>query len=382
VAADGARWDQPLQIWLQDRIEPSSDYPERPGRWIGDPSWPSPHVVDTKLWLVAGDDPGRQSGTLLPAAPAGHNASGTNTQTSGLHQGSWWGYAQPGQLPADQRLEEPAAFRFVGPRLAEPVNIVGLPTAQLRLQVDAPLALVAVRLCDVGPDGSSLQLSRGVLNLAHRDGHQFPEAVVPGEPMTVTVTLDGVAHAMPADHRLELHVGTSLWPLVWPSPTPVELSLHFGAHTVLTLPVRSEPLGPAIEFGSAEVAPSGSRTWGGPAERRAVSEDLGTGTVTLTDHTETEEVLFDEHNHVMASSATDTWIINRHDPLSARVRCERVWSVHWPDVGDGRLVEVRSEAEMWCDAQNFYTTDTVSAVDGDEVVFTKTWERSYRRDHV
>ena len=55
-----------------------------------------------------------------------------------------------------------------------------------------------VRLCDVAPDGSSLRVSYGVLNLTHRDGHAEPAPLVPGETFTVDVQLNDIAHAFPA----------------------------------------------------------------------------------------------------------------------------------------------------------------------------------------
>ena len=33
-----------LRTWMQDSVPPSTSYEERPGRWVGEPSWPSPHV--------------------------------------------------------------------------------------------------------------------------------------------------------------------------------------------------------------------------------------------------------------------------------------------------------------------------------------------------
>ena len=56
---------------------------------------------------------------------------------------------------------------------------------RLKLAADRPRAMVAVRLCDVQPDGASTRITYGVFNLCHRNGHEFPEAVVPGETMEI-----------------------------------------------------------------------------------------------------------------------------------------------------------------------------------------------------
>ena len=43
--ADNDVMDEPmLRIWMQDSVPPSTAYAERPGRWVGEASWPSPRV--------------------------------------------------------------------------------------------------------------------------------------------------------------------------------------------------------------------------------------------------------------------------------------------------------------------------------------------------
>src|SRR5699024_12003631 len=58
-----------------------------------------------------------------------------------------------------------------------------------------------------------------------------------GEQRTVTVQLNGLAQSFPAGHRLRVSVSTSYWPLVWPSPEPVQLTIDPNASALL-LPVR------------------------------------------------------------------------------------------------------------------------------------------------
>ena len=80
--------------------------------------------------------------------------------------------------------------------------MLGFPEVSLALRSDRPDALVAVRLCAVAPDGSSLLITRGVLNLTHRDGHASPAPLEPGRRYDVSVRLDAIAQAIPAGHRL------------------------------------------------------------------------------------------------------------------------------------------------------------------------------------
>ena len=77
--------------------------------------------------------------------------------------------------------------------LDERLEILGAPLVHLVLAVDRPAAMLAVRLCDVAPDGASARATYGVLNLSHRSGHAHPAAITPGTPMTVEVRLNDVA---------------------------------------------------------------------------------------------------------------------------------------------------------------------------------------------
>ena len=381
--ADAAWEAEPLRIWVQDHVRPEPYYAVRPGRWVAEPSWPSPNVSVQSRWLT-------RTGLLSADRPAGPGGrvSGGNPLTTGLYQGNWWGYAAPGQLPADQQLESAPAFRFDDAPVDEPVDLVGIPELALRVAADAPVAQVAARLCDVAPDGSMLQISRGVLNLTHRSSHSDPAAMEPGEPADVTVTLDGLAHRLPVGHRLGLLISTSLWPLVWPSPTEVTLTLELGPGCELRLPVRSPSAADSTTgtplFGEPAMAPGGAELTAPPSTTRTITADAATGRVTVTDRGDNGTITFDDHRTAMSSTATDTWTITVGDPLSARVVCDRTWSVDWPE--ESIFVWVETRSEMWCDATHFHTRDIVTThVDSAhverEVFFSQTYEFSVRRDH-
>ena len=68
-------------------------------------------------------------------------------------------------------------------------------------------------------------VTRGVLNLTHRDSHEHPEPLEPGRPTRVMLELDGIAQAVPAGHRLRLALSPAYWPWLWPAPEPVTLAI-------------------------------------------------------------------------------------------------------------------------------------------------------------
>src|SRR4029077_13685778 len=99
----------------------------------------------------------------------------------------------PSRPPPHPRAAGPSLCS-AAPPLDEPLELLGHAFADLTLISDRPLALVSVRLCEVLPGGASLMVTRGQLNLTHREGHDRVVPLIPGEPFAVRVPLDAIAH--------------------------------------------------------------------------------------------------------------------------------------------------------------------------------------------
>ena len=98
------------------------------------------------------------------------------------------------------------------------IEILGAPVVTLDVAADRPLANLIVRLCDVHPDAASLRVSYGILNLAHRDGHETPAPLVPGRRYQVRIQLNDAGAVFPAGHRIRVALSTTYWPMIWPAP--------------------------------------------------------------------------------------------------------------------------------------------------------------------
>jgi hypothetical protein len=59
----------------------------------------------------------------------------------------------------------------------------------------------------------------------------------PGKRTLIRVTLNDVAYAFSPRHKLRLAISTSYWPIAWPAPEPVTVSLFTG-ESFVDLPVR------------------------------------------------------------------------------------------------------------------------------------------------
>src|SRR5262249_57964700 len=99
---------------------------------------------------------------------------------------------------------------------------------------DQPIATVSAKLCEVGPDGTSVLITRGLLNLSYRCDP--PTRLTPDEPVDVTVELEAAAWTATPGHTLRLAVTGMDWPNTVAPPEPVTLTIHSGA---LSLPVLS-----------------------------------------------------------------------------------------------------------------------------------------------
>ncbi|NGN69459.1 CocE/NonD family hydrolase [Streptomyces sp. A7024] len=270
---NGAEEEPVLRTWMQDSVPPHTSYAERPGRWTGEPSWPSPHTVLDELPLS-------RHRIGRPHEPPSDEALPVESPLSvGQFAGKWCSYAAPPDLPYDQREEDGGSLVFDTEELGEPCEILGAPVARLEVEVSEPIAMVAVRLSDVAPDGSATRVTYGLLNLTHRDGDADPQPLEPGRRYQVDVQLNGVAQAFPAGHRIRLSLSTSYWPQAWPPPHPVRLTVHTAGSRLL-LPVRPVTESDEVSlrpFDEPEGAPPLAHTQVTPGEQRwEVTRDLVT----------------------------------------------------------------------------------------------------------
>jgi uncharacterized protein len=376
--ADNGVMDEPmLRIWMQESVPPSTAYEERPGRWVGEASWPSPqvhgvaHPLGDHRVLAPHDRPAEVPERLTVSSPL----------SVGQFAGKWCSYNAPPDLPYDQREEDGGSLVFDGAVLSERLEILGVPVVELEFAVDRPVAMVAVRLSDVAPDGRATRISYGLRNLTHRDGHEQPEALVPGERYRVCMALKALAQALPPGHRLRLAFSTSYWPLAWPAPEPVTLTVFPGS-SALHLPVRPDP--GAVELpvpfpGEPEVARAAAATPLVPGRQRwAVTRDLVDYTSALEVVKDLGVVRFDDIDLELARRADErySWVA---DDVGS-VRGEVTWTMGFAR-GDW-TIETRTRTVLTSTPTDFRLHAQLDAYEGDERVFAHSWRLAIPRDHV
>lgn len=363
--------DEPmLRVWMQEPVPPGPFVAERPGRWVAEEVWPSPRIQPKVLGL-----------TEMAANGGPRTFTLKGVQTSGLTLGAWCPYGHVGDYALDQRGEDGMSLTFTSTPLEQPLEILGFTDVELDVAVDRPNALLSVRLCDVAPDGASLLVSWGLLNLTHRNSHEFPEPLEPGRRYTVTVRLNAIAHHFPAGHRLRVSVSPTNWPHAWPSPQPVTLQL-FPENSRLTLPVRparaEDAALPAFAppEGSAPLPVDWLRT---PTDRYTLTHDVITQRHTLTRSTKDGCFRIRADGLEYELWGNDHFSIVEGRPLSAEVRCERMIRIAR---GSEWQTRVQTESVMTSTATHFHVTNQLEAFEGEVRVFAKNWTFSVPRDLV
>lgn len=364
--------DEPmLRLFMQDPALPQTSYDKREGRWIAEPSWPSPNVEPTR-YAASAD-------MCLSRDGRGEDAEFQlrSPFTVGMAAGKWCSYAVPGDQPGDQRTEDCGSLVFETEPLAEAIEIAGDPVVELRVAADRSVAQVAVRLVDVHPGGAATRVSYGVLNLTHRNGHEQPEPLSPGEFQDVRVQMKHVAQRFPAGHRIRLSISSSYFPIIWPSPEAVTLTVQTGG-TALILPVRPErPEDAALRpFEDPEAAAPLEIEEISPADVRAqVTHDLISGRAVM-ETTETSGMFrIVDNDLTISKTGRERYGIDGSGPGS--VSGDVDWTVELSR-GDWHFRSI-TETNLTSDENTFRVRARLRAWEGDELMHEQEWDRTIPR---
>ncbi len=360
------------RVWMLEPKAPRPWFATHPGRWVAEEVWPSPRIAAKSYHLTPGGlaaRPATREEVLCVRSP----------QITGGDCGRWGGYgAEDPDLPLDQRAEDGRSLCFDTEPLPSDIEILGAPEAVLTVASDRPQAHLAVRLCDVDPEGVSALITYGVLNLAHRDGHETPAALEPGRFYSIRVKLNDIARRVPAGHRLRLALATAHWPIIWPAPEDATLGVSM-AGSRLTLPLRPprpededlRPFEPALApapIAYREIRPG--RGW------RIVTDDLGSGVRRIElgkDYGAGEIVGLGIEDD---ARVVEIYEIQEDDPLSARARIE----AHAGFASAGHRCRIETVTTLSATRESFEIACRIDAYENGTRVFARAFRTSPRRD--
>lgn len=369
--------DEPmLRVWMQDWLPPAKQVAQWPGRWVAETHWPTARIESVR-WPLQAD------GGLSVEEGRCETLSISSPQDTGLMAGYQCSYALGPDLSDDQRPDDKRSLCFDSEPLTEALEILGEPRLELELSCDRPLGMVAVRLCDVAPDGSSLRVSYGLLNLAHADGPEHPKPMQPGVFRRVVVPLCGAAARFPAGHRVRVAISTTYWPIAWPSPEVATLSLR-SAVSALVLPVRPARTEDAalLPFEEPQAAPAQTLVEIRPRHTKRsldrIERDPTSGSVDVIRErdrgawrTLDTDVDYDTQGELRFS-------IHPDDPLSA----EQSITLDTRLGREGWRVRTHASTTIRCTVGAFLLSAKVEAWDGQQRVFERDWNLSLPRDNL
>ena len=334
-----------LRAWMTESVKPATHHETLPGRWVAEPSWPSPGIKPHRLFLT---DHGlsAQSAPLTPREVC-------SPQTVGKHAGEWCPFGRGNDQADDQRTDDAQSLVFETAVLDETIEILGAAIVTFDVASDRPIANLAVRLCDVQPSAESLRVSYGVLNLTHRDGHEAPSPLVVGQRYRVRIQLNDAGAVFPAGHRIRLALSTTYWPMIWPSPEKATLTIFGGT---LDLPVRRSQAAEALPpLPGPETAP--------PERPTAIRPGV---------------VRIERLGLEVATEGKFAFDITDDDPLSAVAEMRRSETLS----RQGWQVRIETQMRLSCTREAFLLRATLRAWEGTREVCHREWDRSIPRDLV
>lgn len=360
-----------LRAFIEERTAAEVWPADVPGRWVTEPTWPSPRVGSRVFFLNADG--------LADKAGAEVVRICHSQETLGLTKREWFPWNLNIDLPPDQTPDDARSLTFDTPPLTEDLEILGRPIALVRVSSSEPVAKIVVRINEVTPEGKSWSVSYGVLNLTHRDGHEFPSALEPHRRYDIEVPCYFTAHHFKKGNRIRVALSESLWPMLWPSPRPVMLEISLGASR-LTLPVR--PV--ATDSAPMPIALLKDRV---NAKLGDDPDAYKNQTVTKTGPDSEGRVMLHKRLRDPPSTLADIgttmsggsdWYmsIKEGDPNSSEWRLE--WFSHLKR-GDWDTT-LRSTLELTSTAQEFRMQESLQALEGSKVVFEKRWDNKIKRD--
>lgn len=363
-----------LIAWMPRSVPAKPFYAESPGRWVAEDRWPSPSIKPRRF-VLNGD------GVLADKGGRATRLTWKSPQTLGLACGElmpWFQHGPSPELPGDQRMDDGQSLCFDSPPLKQDLEILGTTSAELTLAVDRPTAFVCVRLCDVAPDGASTRVTYGVFNLTHRDSASRPKKLQPGTEYKISFPLIDSAYSFAKGHRIRVAVSTTYWPLVWPSPEPVTLTLVAGK-SALSLPVRPRTRRDdrPPKFKAPESAPPFPRTVLAPGGRnRTIRTDLGKGETVVEVTDSSGRNRYDEIDLVAEARSTERYRVIEDDPLSATAEVTWTWEF---ERGDWHI-RTETRTQVSCTKKDFVIRARLEAYEGKNRVFERDFEERVPRN--
>jgi putative CocE/NonD family hydrolase len=367
---NGVDGDPPIVLFVRRPTPPAAELDAYRGEWRFEPGWPLERSDDVALQLAKATAVARQDEGPDELAIRGDVGWTAWISCAG---GLPWGQ------PQDQRPDEAHSLVYDWDPLEDELEILGHPRVEIAVRSSAPVAYLSAKLCDVHPDGTSQLVTRGLLNLTHRDSRESPAPLVPGQTYRVALELEVTSWVFEPGHRVRLDLAGADWPNAWAPPYPGTLTVERD-DAVLVLPTLDGP----SPVDRAPALPPSRRP---QAERESTRGDVPEEVVWRIEH----DVVGRQTRAVVRyggpSDADDVapaivqWYggtvgVSHDDPGRAFVDAGATYELAFPEA----TVTTESRLRIESDAVAYDVTIEIDAREGDEPFWSGRWQRRIARD--
>jgi uncharacterized protein len=358
-----------ILLFARRSTKPQPDLTEVGGEWRYEPRWPLDRGTEVPMPFGNAIAVGRSS-----SDPDELEVRGDVGWTAWI---SCAGHLPFGQ-PQDQRPDEAWSAVYEWPPLSEELEILGHPRVEVTVTSSEPVAFLSAKLCDVFPDGTSALVTRGLLNLAHRESRERPSPLEPGTPYRVELELEVTSWIFEPGHRIRLDLAGSDWPNAWPPPVAATLTFERGG-SALILPAVGGP-SPIGERPVLTTASNGQERYGSSKgnavetvvwriehgvldrETRAVAESSG------TTEADGERPRFHE-------LYGGTVAVSTRDPAVATADSRASLTIEWPEA----TVTSHVHQVVRSDAETYHLTIDLDVSENGTIRWSRRWERRIPR---
>lgn len=298
----------------------------------------------------------------------------------GLFAGKWCSYSASTDLPTDQREEDGGALIFDSSPLEASLEILGSPVAEIELSSNRPQAMIAVRLSDIAPNGKVTRVTYGLLNLCHRDGHVKPKLLKSGHRYKIRVKLNEIGQTFRKGHCIRVAISTSYWPLAWPSPKPVKLTIFSGQSRIILPERESSPLDKNLPPIRKPVRAEPLKTKLLTPEQRewTVTHDLANNEITVKVIKDDGAFRLEKKGMEVHKKVKELYTYNHNTYNSVRGEVRGVRSFRRKNWS----VKTITRTVLTSDEIYFFIRAELDAYEGDVRIFSKSWDEKVLRDHV
>jgi putative CocE/NonD family hydrolase len=211
---NGVADEAPVRLFVQGR-----------NRWRDEDDWPLDRARPTRLHLRSGGSasfaaPGPDE---LPDSYVYDPADPCPTRGGNLLMPAQYPRGPVDQTPVIARAD---VLSYTTEPLGEDLEVTGPIQGVLWAATDGPDTDWVVKLCDVQPDGRTLNVCDGIVRASLRRGLGRPEPVAPGGPLRYEIDLWATSMVFLAGHRLRVLVTSSDFPRYDRNPNTGEHGVH------------------------------------------------------------------------------------------------------------------------------------------------------------